>query len=88
MEENKELEETKNSDNEKKVRDIRRYIIGIIILIIIILLLCVKCGCERKKYKIKIHNGDEIIEVDGDFKLSDLDVEGGIVSFLVYSRSK
>lgn len=85
MEENKEIEKDKNSIQEKSLRDIRRYIIGIIILIIIILLLCVKCGCERKKYKIKIHNGDEIIEVDDNFKLSDLDVEGGIVSFLVDS---
>jgi len=39
----------------------------------------------EEKYKIIIHNGDDIIEVDDNFKLSDLIVEGGIVSFLVDS---
>lgn len=84
-EKNVEVEEKKSSSTtEKDIKNIRKYIIGIIILIIIILLLCIRCGCG-KRYKIKIHNGDDIIEVDGDFKLSDLDVEGGIVSFLVDS---
>ena len=74
---------------EKKKNNWWKPVALIVLIIIIILLLLTKCSKgkndDNKKYKIKIHNGDEIIEVDKDFKLSDLEVDGGIVGFLVDS---
>lgn len=60
------------------------YILSIIIIILVFILLLRSCG-NGNKYKIKIHNGNDIIEVDSNFKLSDLDVDVGTVSFLVDS---
>ena len=57
----------------------------VLLIIIIILLLLRSCGKGDNKYKIKLHYGDEEIEVDPDFKLTDLDVDGGVISFLVDS---
>ena len=81
-EEKVELDKKAKTDSEKK-NNWWKYVI-ILIIIIIILLLLRSCG-KGEKYKIKIHNGDDIIEVYDNFKLSDLDVEGGIASFLVDS---
>ena len=62
------------------------YAIIVLLIIIIVLLLLKSCGNGKSdKYKIKLHYGDEVIEVDENFKLSDLEVEGGKVSFLVDS---
>lgn len=87
VETKKEESEVKKSDEKKKEKN--RWWIPIVLfvaMVIIILLLLTKCGKgDNKKYKIKIHNGDEIIEVDKDFKLKDLEVEGGTVGFLVDS---
>lgn len=60
------------------------YFLSIIIIILVFILLLRSCG-NGNKYKIKIHNGNDIIEVDSNFKLSDLDVDGCTVSFLVDS---
>ena len=76
-------EKNKNNNDLKRKKRIR-ILIGVIAIIIIILLLIHSCG-PGKKYKIKLHYGDEIVEVDQDFKLSDLEVDGGKVSFLVDS---
>ena len=64
------------------------YAIIIVLLIIIVVLLLLK-GCGKSnKYKIKLHYGDEVIEVDENFNLADLVVEGGKISFLVDSDGK
>jgi len=77
-------ESTKPTYESKKKNNWWKYVAIFLAIVIIILLLLKKCG-KGDNYKITIHNGDEIIEVDKDFKLSDLDVKGGIVSFLVDS---
>ena len=61
------------------------YLLIALALVIIVLLLLLLRGCGSDKYKIKIHNRDDIIEVDSNFKLSDLEVDGGVASFLVDS---
>lgn len=58
-------------------------LVGIVVIIAIIFLLLHYCS-NGKKYKIILH-GDETIEVDSNFKLSDLEVKGGSISFLVDS---
>lgn len=80
----KKAENNETNNNLKKKNKLWIYIVGIIILIIIILLLIHSCG-NGKRYKIKLHYGDEVVEVDKNFKLSDLDAEGGTISFLVDS---
>ena len=81
-------EKVKEEKEEKKEPEKKsnwwKIVVAIIIIIIIILLLLRSCGPGRK-YKIKLHYGDEEIEVDPNFKLSDLEVDGGKVSFLVDS---
>ena len=77
-------ESTKLEYDSNKRNNWWKYVVIFLIIVIIILLLLRRCG-KGDNYKITIHNGDEIIEVDKDFKLSDLDVKGGIVSFLVDS---
>ena len=79
-----EKQEEKKSTVQERKSNIWKYILAIVIIIIIILLLIKFCG-NGKKYKIKIHAGDDIVEVDKNFKLSDLEVDGGKVSFLVDS---
>ena len=81
-----------NESDVKEVKDSKKkskwwiYAIGIVVVALIILLLLHSCGNgNNKKYKITLHYGDETIEVDSDFKLSDLEVDGGIISFLVDS---
>ena len=60
------------------------YLIGVLVVIIIVILLV--HGCDGGgKYKIKLHYGDETIEVGSNFKLSSLDVDGGTITFLVDS---
>ena len=83
-EEVKEEKESKEKKDSKKNNKLWFIIIGIIVIILIILLCLHSCG-NSKKYKIKLHYGDETIEVDKNFKLSDLEVEGGTISFLVDS---
>ena len=61
-----------------------KYVVGIIVIAIIVLLLLHFCG-NGKKYKITLHYGDETIEVDKNFKLSDLEIKGGKATFLVDS---
>ncbi len=78
------MEEKKDEGKNKKDNKWLKIVIAVIVIIIIILLLLRSCGL-RKKYKIKLHYGDEVVEVDNNFKLSDLDVEGGKISFLVDS---
>lgn len=76
---------TKNDSKKKNTWWI--CLLSVLTIIIIVLLLLLLRGCGNgNKYKIKIHNGNEIIEVDKNFKLSDLEVEGGKVSFLVDSE--
>ena len=60
------------------------YVVAIVVIVLIILLILHSCG-KGKKYKITLHYGDEQIEVDSNFKLSELEVAGGKVSFLVDS---
>ena len=73
----------KESNKLQKKKKYRIYA-AVVIIIIIILLLLHSCGAG-KKYKIKLHYGDEVIEVDQNFKLGDLDVDGGKITFLVDS---
>ena len=69
---------------EKKKSNWWKYALIVVAIIIIVVIFLLLKGCGNgNKYKIKIHYGDEVIEVDKDFKLSDLEVEGGSVSFLV-----
>ncbi len=72
------------NNNESKKSRWWIYVVAIVVIVIIILLLLHSCG-KGKKYKITLHYGDETIEVDSNFKLSDLDVAGGKISFLVDS---
>lgn len=74
--------EKENNKLQKKKK--YRIYAAVVIIIIIILLLLHSCGAG-KKYKIKLHYGDEVIEVDQNFKLGDLDVDGGKITFLVDS---
>ena len=74
------MEEVKKEENKNSKWWI--YVICAIVVILVILLLLNSCG---RKYKIKLHYGDEVIEVDSNFKLTDLEVEGGEISFLVDS---
>ena len=84
MEENK-TKLVKKEENQKKKSKLWIYIVGIIIIILIILLLLHSCSGKGKNYKIKLHYGDDVLEVDKDFNLSKLEVEGGEVTFLVDS---
>ena len=86
MKEEKEVVEKveNNTNNNLQKRNKLCIVIGIVIIIIIILLLLHSCG-NGKKYKIKLHYGNELVEVDKDFDLSKLDVDGGEVTFLVDS---
>lgn len=85
MEQEKPIEANNTQQDDSKPKNRRwKYVVLLLIAIILALLLCVCCNTS-KKYKIKIHNGDEIIEVDSNFKLSDLVVDGGKASFLVSS---
>lgn len=84
MEENK-TKLVKKEENQKKKSKLWIYIVGIIIIILIILLLLHSCSGKGKNYKIKLHYGDDVLEVDKDFDLSKLEVEGGEVTFLVDS---
>ena len=84
MEENK-TKLVKKEENQKKKSKLWIYIVGIIIIIIIILLLLHSCSGKGKNYKIKLHYGDDVLEVDKDFDLSKLEVGGGEVTFLVDS---
>ena len=84
MEENK-TKLVKKEENQKKKSKSWIYIVGIIIIILIILLLLHSCSGKGKNYKIKLHYGDDVLEVDKDFDLSKLEVEGGEVTFLVDS---
>jgi len=85
-EKNVELEEVKDTDSKKK-KWWKYALIALALLLIIILIIVILkfLGNDSKKYKIKIHYGDDVVEVDSDFKLSDLEVDGGKVSFLVDS---
>ena len=87
MKEEKEVVEKveNNTNNNLQKRNRLCIVIGIVIIIIIILLLLHSCG-NGKKYKIKLHYGNELVEVDKDFDLSKLDVDGGEVTFLVDSN--
>ena len=84
MEENK-TKLVKKEENQKKKSKSWIYIVGIIIIILIILLLLHSCSGKGKNYKIKLHYGDDVLEVDKDFDLSKLEVGGGKVTFLVDS---
>ena len=84
MEKEKELKQSEGEKNSKKKSKWWLFLIGIVVIALIVLLVLHSCGVG-KKYKITLHYGDEIIEVDKNFKLSDLDVEGGTISFLVDS---
>ena len=84
MEKEKELKQSEGGKNSKKKSKWWLFLIGIVVIALIVLLVLHSCGVG-KKYKITLHYGDEIIEVDKNFKLSDLDVEGGTISFLVDS---
>ena len=84
MEENK-TKLVKKEENQKKKSKLWIYIVGIIIIILIILLLLHSCSGKGKNYKIKLHYGDDVLEVDKDFDLSKLEVGGGKVTFLVDS---
>ena len=84
MEENK-TKLVKKEENQKKKSKSWIYIVGIIIIILIILLLLHSCIGKGKNYKIKLHYGDDVLEVDKDFDLSKLEVGGGEVTFLVDS---
>lgn len=85
-EKNVELEEVKDTDSKKKKWWKYALIaLGLLLIIILIIVILKFFGNDSKKYKIKIHYGDDVVEVDSDFKLSDLEVDGGKVSFLVDS---
>ena len=84
MKENK-TKLVKKEENQKKKSKSWIYIVGIIIIILIILLLLHSCSGKGKNYKIKLHYGDDVLEVDKDFDLSKLEVGGGKVTFLVDS---
>ena len=72
-----------NNDSKKKSKWWICALAAIAIVIIILLLL--HCCGNGKKRKIVLHYGDEVIEVDTNFKISDLEVDGGTISFLVDS---
>lgn len=85
MEENK-TKLVKKEESQKKKSKSWIYIVGIIIIILIILLLLHSCSGKGKNYKITLHYGDDVLEVDKDFDFSKLEVEGGEVTFLVDSN--
>ena len=82
-----ELEKEDNSKKKKKWWKIALIILALL-LIVMITIIIIKNNGNDKKYKIKIHYKDEILEVDKNFKLKDLEVEGGRVSFLVDSDGR
>ena len=83
--EEKKEEEKKAEEKPKKDKDKWWKTALIIATIIIIILLLLRCCGNGKKYKITLHYGDDTVIVDKGFKLADLQVEGGEVSFLVDS---
>ena len=80
----KKQEEKKENKSDKKKNKWWLILIGIIVIALIVVLLIFFLG-SGKKYKITLHYGDETIEVDKNFKLSDLEVDGGTISFLADS---
>ena len=75
-------EKNVKKDNSKKNNKWWLIPVGILVIALIVFLLLYGCG---RKYKITLHYGDETIEVNPNFKLTDLEVEGGKISFLVNS---
>ena len=76
----------KKEDNRRGINKWKILAIILMLIIIGIVIFFVIKGRDTNKYKIKLHYGNEIIDIDEDFDLSKLEVEGGEVTFIVDSE--
>ena len=85
MEEKEELELKKKEEDSSGKNGWIKYLFILLFLVIIGLgiFFLTKGNGGKNTYKIKIHNGNDIIEVDENFTIKDFDSDGGEVTFLV-----